>query len=219
MCSFKEPQTKMQSIPDNKYEISGKARWSSIILYALLIGALYSLITGGGINFGFSNDRDVHHLDNVEVFPGCRLFLQVSENESGKTFFAIPFLLTVLYMHDAQDLRIIINNMDSNGEDFTLKINRISLGDSSLENTVLINQTFKLSKNIKFECIHLSNVLPKNESTVLVRIYGTAESEKNHDEQEFVFEYKIVIHSKEFFVFSGWPNILDSYLPPSLGGP
>jgi len=50
----------------------------------------------------------------------------------------------------------------------------------------------------------------------MVYLHGTVESERFHDKQEFVLEYKTGVRSKEIDFLPGWGIIFAEGFPPSL---
>ena len=204
---------------DNESEKIGKTPWRKIVRWVLLVWAIYFVLTGGGIGVGIFNNASFRTQSDPEVFPGCKLFIRFGDYK--ETIFGVPFLFCIFHSHYAQDIRIIINNTEnsdskeSSGEYFALRISKITF-DSSPENTVFIDQIIKLSDDVRVEYIDLSNAFPKDKSVNLVRLYGTVESEKLHDAQEFVVEYKFVKWDVPIAILPGWKAIIIGMYPPGL---
>ena len=185
----------------------------TLLIVGVLV-VLFSLLTGGGINL-LSYYSYEYHQSEQELFDGCRCYIFIERGNIVRS--KIPFLFFIGNESNQRDIKIILKN--SGNENVTLKMIYMVLSTSTSESTFVIDKSFQFSEGISWEDEHIdiSSALTKDESVIFVRLHGVIERERFGD-QEFIIEYRIVINVITA-VFSGWSNILDSYPPPSLGGP
>ena len=176
----------------------GIFRW---LMISLIVIVIYILVTGGGIYMGTAYYYSEHQSQD-EIFPGCKCIIVVDGN--GTSAWRIPLLITILKESPLLNMRIIIKN--ENDKNFSLKITKAMIKDSSSENMVIIDRTFNFIKGIpsKNEIIDVSNAIIRDESVMSIRLYGVVEDEQFHNEQEFVIECTIKIFWKEFWMVPRW---------------
>ena len=172
---------------DNESEKIEKTPWQKIVWRILLVMIVYSLITGGGCNVLFVYEEKWRRSQS-EIFEDVDCFIRAKHGGTIRT--EIPFLLAVFRGVYPSDIRINIRN--NSNEDFTLKINRMTVDDSVSTHTHLIEQEFNISQNAssKHTYIDVPNAVIKNKP-MLIRVHGIVERENFHETQEFVIERKM----------------------------